>query len=172
MLSLKVSRNIQIKIGNNWIKIIGPLGTVTKKKPKNIKLYFDKNTNDLYLINQNEKQNHFYLSLINNLIWGLDKGFKVKLSIIGIGYKVAIESKKLVFRLGYSHDVIYNIPDDIEISLVPKQKNLTLLIFGNNKQKVSQVAAEIRGIKKPEPYKGKGIRYLDEVVTLKQGKKN
>lgn len=172
MLSLKILKKVDIKVGDNWIKITGPLGSVIKKKPNNLKLYFDKIEHKLYLLNTEDKKNHFYLSLINNLVWGLDKGFKVKLSLIGIGYKASIEANNLILRLGYSHDIIYNIPEDIKISLVPKQKNLTLLIFGNNKQKVNQVAAEIRNLKKPELYKGKGIRYIDEVVTLKQGKKN
>jgi large subunit ribosomal protein L6 len=172
MLFLNIPKEIDIKIGNNWIKIKGPLGSVIKKKPQDIKFYFDKKSFKLYLLNKNEKYKHYYLLLVNKLIWGLYKGFTIKLNLIGIGYKVSIESNKLILKLGYSHDIIYTIPAGIEVSVLPKQKNITLLIFGNNHQKVNQVAAEIRNLKKPEPYKGKGIRYFDEKVTQKQGKRN
>lgn len=172
MLSLNIPKEITIRTGKNWIQIKGPLGSILKKKSDKIKFYFDKDSHKLFLLDKESKNKHFYLSIINKLIWGLYKGFGIKLNLIGIGYKVSVENNQLILKLGYSHDIIYDIPKDITISIVPKQKNLTILIFGNNHQKVKQVAAEIRGLKSPEPYKGKGIRYFDEVVKLKQGKKN
>ena len=172
MIFLNIPKDINIKIGENWIKIKGPLGEIVKKKSRNIKIFFDKESSKLYIFNDKKNNINFYLLLINKLIWGLYKGFTCKLVLIGVGYKVSIESNKLVFRLGYSHDVIYTIPEDIKINLVPKQKNITLLIFGNNHQKVKQVASEIRKLREPYSYKGKGIRFFDEVIIQKQGKKN
>lgn len=172
MLFLQIPNEINIKIGKDWINIKGPLGSVLKKKPKEVKLYFDKESNRLYLLNKDFKQKHFYLSLINKMVWGLYKGYTVKLVLIGIGYKASVENNALILKLGYSHDIIYNIPNDIKIELVPKQKDITLLISGNNHQKVKQAAVEIRKFKLPEPYKGKGIRYFNENIKLKQGKKN
>lgn len=171
MLFLNVPKDIDIKIGKNWIKFIGPLGQVIKKKSNKIKLYFSKKDQKLYLLNDNDKNNHFYLSMINNIIWGLFKGFITKLQIIGVGYKAAVEDNKLNLRLGYSHEVVYDIPEDVSITVL-QQKTLTLVIFGNNNQRIKQVAAEIRSLKSPEPYKGKGIRFLNEIVRKKEGKKN
>jgi large subunit ribosomal protein L6 len=170
MLFLNVPKNIDIKIGKNWIKIIGPLGSIIKKKSKNIKIYYNKDENKLYLLNENKK-NDFYLSLINKLIWGLYKGYTVKLQVIGVGYKASLSEDKLILRLGYSHDVIYNIPKDVKVT-ISQQKILTLILFGTNLQRVKQVASEIRSLKSPEPYKGKGIRFFNEIIRQKEGKKN
>ena len=171
MLFLNIPKDIDIKIGKNWIKFIGPFGQVTKKKSNKIKLYFSKSNSRLYLLNDNDKNNHFYLSLINKIIWGLFKGFIAKLEIIGVGYKANIKDNKLHLRLGYSHEIIYDIPKDVTITVL-QQKILTLVIFGNNLQKINQIAAEIRSLKSPEPYKGKGIRFLNEIIRQKEGKKN
>ena len=170
MLFIEIPKNINIQIGENWIKIKGPLGTVVKKKSNEIKLYFSKDEKKLYLLNY-KKKNHFFLSILNNIISGVLKGFIVKLKIIGVGYKAAVEKQQLTLRLGYSNNVVYNIPKNIKITINDK-KELTLIIFGNNIQQVKQVAAEIRNLKKPEFYKGKGIRYFNEVINLKEGKKN
>lgn len=173
MIYINVPKNISINIGLNWIKIQGPLGTEIKKKSKKVKLYYSKTENRIYFLfnKTDDKKKHFYLSLINNIIIGLSKGYLIKLNIIGVGYKVSIKDNKLVLRLGYSHDVIYNIPKDINIK-ISQQKQPVLIIHGNNISKVTQVAAEIRSLKVPEPYKGKGIRYFNEIIKQKEGKKN
>jgi large subunit ribosomal protein L6 len=93
------------------------------------------------------------------------------MNIIGVGYKVFLENTKLIFKIGFSHNIIYNIPHDITIK-ISSQKLLTLIIFGNDLQKVNQVAAEIRALKPAEPYKGKGIKYMHEIVRRKEGKKS
>lgn len=171
MLFLNIPKNIDIKLGLNWIKISGPLGSVVKKKSDKIKFYFDKNNYKLYILNKNDKKNHFYLSVINNIVFGLSKGFLIKLSIIGVGYKANVKDNLLTLRLGYSHNTEYKIPNNVKIT-IPEQKQSTLVIFGTNLQKVKQVAADIRNLKSPEPYKGKGIRYFNEIVKQKEGKKN
>lgn len=170
MLFLDIPKDIDIKIGKNWIKIIGPLGFMIKKKSTNLKLYFSKKQLKLYLL-RDSKKNHFYLSIINKLVWGLYKGYTVKLQIIGVGYKASISEDKLVMRLGFSHDVIYKIPKNIKIT-ISQHKILTLNIFGTNYQQIRQVASEIRFLKLPEPYKSKGIRFFGEKIKLKEGKKN
>jgi len=108
---------------------------------------------------------------LNKLIWGLYKGYTAKLQIIGVGYKASINGNDLTMRLGFSHDVLYKIPDNIKIS-ISQQKVLTLNIFGTNYQQIKQVASEIKRLKSPEPYKGKGIRFFGETILLKEGKKN
>ncbi|MGH6716869.1 MAG: 50S ribosomal protein L6, partial [Bradyrhizobium sp.] len=105
---------------------------------------------------------------IANLIAGVTKGFEKKLEITGVGYRAAMQGKNLQLALGYSHDVVYPIPEGISIS-VPKPTEIT--ITGNDLQRVGQVAAEIRGFRPPEPYKGKGVKYVDEFIFRKEGKK-
>ncbi len=105
---------------------------------------------------------------IANLIEGVTKGFEKKLEITGVGYRAALQGKNLQLALGYSHDVVYPIPEGIQIA-VPKPTEIT--ISGNDPQRVGQVAAEIRGYRPPEPYKGKGVKYADEFIFRKEGKK-
>jgi len=105
---------------------------------------------------------------IANLVEGVTKGFEKKLEITGVGYRAALQGKKLQLALGYSHDVLYDIPEGITIT-VPKPTEIN--IAGIDSQKVGQVAAEIRDYRPPEPYKGKGVRYADEFIFRKEGKK-
>jgi large subunit ribosomal protein L6 len=105
---------------------------------------------------------------INNMVKGVSEGYKKVLDITGVGFKAAAQGKKLTLNLGFSHDVIYAVPEGIEVKTpAPTQ----IEISGANRQRVGQVAAEIRGYKRPEPYKGKGIRYSDETILRKEGKK-
>ena len=105
---------------------------------------------------------------VANLVEGVTKGFEKKLEITGVGYRAALQGKSLQLALGYSHDVVYAIPEGIAIT-VPKPTEI--VIAGNDSQRVGQVAAEIRGYRPPEPYKGKGVRYADEFIFRKEGKK-
>ncbi|CAO3443142.1 LSU ribosomal protein L6p (L9e) [Azospirillum argentinense] len=107
-------------------------------------------------------------TLINNMVTGVNQGFTINLEINGVGYRAAVQGKELVMQLGYSHDVKYPIPEGITIKC---DKPTAISVSGFDKQKVGQVAAEIRGWKKPEPYKGKGIKYDTETIIRKEGKK-
>ena len=105
---------------------------------------------------------------VANLVEGVTKGFERKLEITGVGYRAALQGKNLQLALGYSHDVLYPIPEGITI-VTPKPTEIT--ISGTDKQRVGQVAAEIRGYRPPEPYKGKGVKYAGEYIFRKEGKK-
>ncbi|MBI2588658.1 50S ribosomal protein L6 [Candidatus Saccharibacteria bacterium] len=105
-------------------------------------------------------------SLISNMIEGVSKGFTKKLEINGVGYRVQQTGSDLKFNLGFSHDVTYKVPEGIQVSV---EQNI-ISVSGASKQQVGQVAAEIRALKKPEPYKGKGIKYVDERIIRKSGK--
>ena len=107
-------------------------------------------------------------SQIDNVVVGVSKGFSMKLEIIGVGYRAAVADNSLVLQLGYSHEVNYPIPKGISIEC---ERPTQILVSGTNKQQVGQVASEIRAFRKPEPYKGKGIRYENEYVMRKEGKK-
>ena len=106
-------------------------------------------------------------ALIQNMVIGLSTGFKKELQIIGVGYKAQVQGSKLVLNLGYSHTIEYQIPKGLTVAM---GENNTIVITGVDKQMVGQAAATIRGYRPPEPYKGKGIRYVDEHVTIKEGK--
>ncbi|MBR1223108.1 50S ribosomal protein L6 [Bradyrhizobium sp. U87765 SZCCT0131] len=105
---------------------------------------------------------------VANLVEGVTKGFEKKLEIVGVGYRAAVQGKNLQLALGYSHDVLYPIPEGIAIT-TPKPTEI--VIVGNDIQRVGQVAAEIRDYRKPEPYKGKGVKYAGEFIFRKEGKK-
>ena len=107
-----------------------------------------------------------YRALFANIIEGLDKGFKKSLEINGVGYRAAVQGKTLNLQLGFSHPIEYTIPEGVEVSV---EKNL-IHISGTDKQTIGQVAAEIRSFRPPEPYKGKGVKYTDEVIVRKAGK--
>lgn len=107
-------------------------------------------------------------TLVNNIVIGVSEGYKKELEIKGVGYRANLQGQDLVMALGFSHDVKYRIPDGIKVEV---EKQVGITITGIDKQQVGQVAAKIRGFKPPEPYKGKGIRYKDEYILRKEGKK-
>jgi large subunit ribosomal protein L6 len=109
-----------------------------------------------------------YRSLISNMVKGVSEGFEKKLELQGVGYRVETQGKKINLTLGFSHPVVYEIPDGIEVQTPSRTE---IVISGIDKQKVGQVAAEIRAIRPPEPYKGKGVRYQGEQISLKETKK-
>ena len=109
-----------------------------------------------------------FRSLINNMIIGVSEGYEKQLELVGVGYRASTQGKNINLTLGFSHPVIYKIPDEIEI-LTPSRTEI--IIRGIDKQKVGQVAAEIRSLRPPEPYKGKGVRYKGEQISLKETKK-
>ena len=107
-------------------------------------------------------------TMVSNLVEGVTKGFEKKLEINGVGYRASIQGKNLVLALGYSHDVIYPIPEGIQIATA---KPTEITVTGVDRQRVGQVAAEIRDFRRPEPYKGKGVKYAGEFIFRKEGKK-
>src|SRR6185503_16772547 len=106
-------------------------------------------------------------ALAQNAITGVTQGFTRELDIVGVGYKAAVEGKKVVFALGYSHPVVYEVPEGIKVAV---EKLTHIVVSGTDRQRVGQVAAEIKALRKPDPYKQKGIRYVGEVLKKKAGK--
>ena len=110
-------------------------------------------------------------ALINNAVIGASEGFTKKMEVKGVGYRAAVQGSILKLSLGFSHDIDYPIPSDIKIAIEGDRGQTIIAVSGANKQRVGQIASEIRGYRPPEPYKGKGVRYLDEVIIRKEGKK-
>jgi len=166
---IPIPDNVNVEIKGNSITVKGPKGVLTWEfHPLMDVKIIDKN-----IIIQRPNDEKFYKSLhgttrqiINNMIIGVTQGYRKVLLVEGMGYKVGMEGKKLVLNVGYSHPVHYIPPEDINL----KVEGNKIIVEGIDKQKVGEVAACIRKIKEPDPYKGKGIRYEDERIKLKPGK--
>ena len=168
---ITVPAGVEISIAdNNVVTVKGAKGTLTQQFSTNMAIALENGVvtvsrpNDL---KENRALHGLTRTLINNMIVGVTEGFKKELDVNGVGYRVAKEGNKLVMNLGFSHQVIMEEKDGIAIEVPGPNK---IIISGADKQKVGQFAAEVREKRPPEPYKGKGIKYVDEVIRRKAGK--
>lgn len=169
---IPVIDSVTVDIKDQEISVKGPKGTLSLTFPECIEVVFD---SDAKMINvstdvSDKKKNALFgltRSLIYNNICGVSEGWVKKLEIRGVGYRANIQGKALNLTLGFSHPVKYDFPEGIDIKV---DENTKITVSGADKQLVGQVAADIRAYRKPEPYKGKGVRYIDEVVIQKEGK--
>ena len=157
--------DIKVSLANNVLSFEGKLGKSTSTLPEGIKV--DLKDKLLHFTGENKAMLGTVYANVKNEIIGNTKGFEKKLELVGTGYKANLSGKTLVLALGYSHDINFQIPDGISIKV---EKNL-VTVSGTSKQLVGQVAAEIKSFRKPEPYKGKGVRYEGEKIYRKEGKK-
>ncbi|WP_434329398.1 50S ribosomal protein L6 [Mycoplasma capricolum subsp. capricolum] len=168
---LQIPNGVEVKIAeNNLVTITGSKGTLSKQFSPLIKIEVEENKLITKRLNEQKhtKQLHGTTnSLLQGMLTGVSEGFKKELQITGVGYKAAVNGPKLNLSLGYSHPVEFEIPDGVVIQAV---KPTELAITGIDKQLVGQVAANIRAYRKPEPYKGKGIKYKNETIIRKEGK--
>jgi len=170
--SISFSDKVEIQIEKEKIIIKGPKGELQQNLPDFVKVEKKDNQLNVFVDKPEEKKQRScwgtFNVLISNMIQGVTEGFEKKLELIGVGYRAEIQENKLILRVGFSHIVEFLIPKDLEISV---DQNTKISIKGIDKQLVGETAAQIRKIRKPEPYKGKGIRYAGEVVRRKSGKK-
>ncbi|NLM61418.1 MAG: 50S ribosomal protein L6 [Clostridiales bacterium] len=166
-----VPAGVQVTLGeNNTVTVKGPKGTLTQSFHPAIKI--ELNGDRINVTRPNDEKENRALhgltrTLINNMVVGVTEGYKKELHIEGVGYRAQKQGKQLVLNLGYSHQVIFEENSDISIEVPAPNR---IVVSGPDKQKVGQMAAEIRMKRPPEPYKGKGIRYVGEVVRRKEGK--
>jgi large subunit ribosomal protein L6 len=168
---VSVPSGVTAAVNGQEVKVKGPKGELKHVLVDDIIAKLDKG--DIEISMREDTQNARAMwgmsrTLVANLIAGVTQGFTKKLDITGVGYRAAVQGQNLQLQLGYSHDVIYPIPQGIQI-VCPRP--VEIVITGIDKQKVGQVAAEIRRFRPPEPYKGKGIRYAGEFILRKEGKK-
>ena len=168
---IEVPENVEVNLSPKEIKLVGPKGELATPifEGAEIKL----NDNQISVLKKDDSEDFsqnwgLQRTLIFNSIMGVSEGFVKKLEINGVGYRAQMKGKNLQLSLGFSHDINYEPPEDIKIE-APTQNEI--LISGIDKQKVGQVAAEIRAYRPPEPYKGKGVKYEDEYIYRKEGKK-
>lgn len=167
---IHLNAKIDINIQNNKITIKGPKGELTYLLSPEIRIEHTKKILKLYKNNENQIAQQLHglsRTIINNMVIGVSQGFSKKLKIQGIGYRAQIDKNNLILNIGYSHPVFIELPPGINIK-VDNQTNIE--VNGINKESVGQVAAKIRSIRPPEPYKGKGIRYEHEIIRKKVGK--
>jgi large subunit ribosomal protein L6 len=168
---VEIPSTVKVELKSDYFKASGKLGNLEMKLTPFVKV--EQNGNSI-VVNptSDEKMSRAMWGttrrLIANLVQGVSVGFTKELELVGVGYKAALSGKKLVLNLGYSHEINYPVPEGIEIKC---PKPTSVVIFGACKQLVGKVASEIRSYRKPEPYKGKGVKYAGEQILRKEGKK-
>jgi large subunit ribosomal protein L6 len=166
-----IPSGVTASVEGQTVKMKGPKGALEFVLPKEVAAKMDKASIQIDPRDESKRARSMWgtsRTLVANLVTGVTKGFEKKLEITGVGYRAAVQGKNLQIALGYSHDVVFPIPAGITIA-TPKPTEV--VVTGIDRQKVGQVAAEIRGFRPPEPYKGKGVKYAGEYIFRKEGKK-
>ena len=166
---IEVPAGVTITVGETEITVAGPKGSLSVPVQKNTKTTLEGNVLTVTRSDDEPESRAWHglqRALLNNAVLGVTKGFEKKLEVNGVGFRLQGGGKNIEMALGFSHPVKYTVPDGVDL----KVDKMTIIVSGIDKQQVGQVAAEIRALKKPEPYKGKGIKYADEVILRKAGK--
>ena len=169
-LPITLKEGVQAKLENDFIVVKGPKGELSLSENKLVKIEIKENEIKLSVKKPEDKNQKslwgLYRGLVNNLVLGVTEGFEKKLEVNGVGFRISASGNTLNMNLGFSHPVVFNLPEGISATV----EGNVITISGIDKQLVGQVAAEVRAIKPPEPYKGKGIKYIDEIILRKEGK--
>jgi large subunit ribosomal protein L6 len=166
-----VPKGAEINITDTAISVKGPLGTLTQTLHNAVKVMQENGQVTFAAVNETREANAMsgtMRALVNNMVVGVTKGFEKRLALVGVGYRAQAQGDRLNLTLGFSHPVVHQMPAGVKCE-TPTQTEI--LIKGVDRQKVGQTAAEVRAYRKPEPYKGKGVRYVDEKVLIKETKK-
>ncbi|HHV17598.1 MAG TPA: 50S ribosomal protein L6 [Thermoanaerobacterales bacterium] len=169
-MPVKIPQGVEVTVKGNQVKVKGPKGSISREFHKDMAIKAE--NSEIIVERPSEGKNHKALhgltrSLINNMVAGVVEGFEKKLVLEGVGYRAAKQGNKLVLTVGYSHPVEFDPPQGIEFEVPAPNR---IVVKGIDKGMVGQIAANIRAVREPEPYKGKGIRYENEVVRRKEGK--
>ncbi|MDR3169580.1 MAG: 50S ribosomal protein L6 [Candidatus Peribacteria bacterium] len=169
---ITIPTGVEVQINGSTVAVKGTKGNLSRTMPAGVQAKVDGTEITVSVENEGLKNlRGLSRTLIHNMIVGVVEGYEKKLLIIGVGYSAQANGKNVVFSLGYAHKVNFPVPEGIEVKSEQDVKgNTVLTITGINKELVGEVAAKMRQLKKPEPYKGKGIRYFDEFVKIKPGK--
>ena len=170
-IPVTVDKGVDVQVAANEITVKGPLGTLRQSKAENVDVTVA--NGEVSFVASDESREARAMSgtmraLVAGMVQGVSKGFERRLALVGVGYRAQAQGDKLNLSLGFSHPVVHQMPAGVKCE-TPTQTEI--VIKGSDKQKVGQVAAEVRGYKPPEPYKGKGVRYLGEAVIIKETKK-
>ncbi len=166
---IEVPAGVTVTVNDGMVTVTGPKGSLTQKMLKDISLKQEGNEITLERANEAAKAMHGTMNaLLHNMITGVTKGYEKGLEIVGVGYRFQVSGKKLTIQAGYSHPVVLEVPEGLTVE---SPSNTEIVIKGISKEAVGEFAANVRKVRKPEPYKGKGIRYKDEHIRRKEGKK-
>jgi large subunit ribosomal protein L6 len=175
---ITVPKGVTVTVGARELEVKGPKGTLRTPVPEGISFKLDGDQLQAERTSDELAASHgLARALANNAILGVTEGFSKQMDVVGVGYKADVQARKIVFSLGYSHPIEFPLPEGIDVkservptkSSIP-QYQLTLTLTGIDKQRLGQVAAEMHGLRKPDPYKGKGVRYADVQLKLRPGK--
>jgi large subunit ribosomal protein L6 len=170
-MPVSVPQGVDVAIKNDQINVKGALGTLALMQNSLVTISNDAGKLTFAPANDSREANAMsgtMRQLVNNMVTGVTKGFEKKLSLVGVGYKAQAQGAKLNLTVGYSHPVVMDMPAGITVATPTPTE---VVIKGSDRQRVGQIAAEVRAVRPPEPYKGKGIRYSDEKITIKETKK-
>jgi len=170
-LPVPLPKGVEVNIAPDAVSVKGPLGTLTQALTKDVRLKKDGEALVVEAANDSNQANAMsgtIRAILSNMVAGVTKGFERKLTLVGVGYRAQAQGDKLNLTLGFSHPVVHQMPKGIKVE-TPTQTEI--LVKGLDRQLVGQVAATVRAYRPPEPYKGKGVRYADEVIVLKETKK-
>jgi len=175
---IQIPSGVTVNIGTDSLEVKGPKGTLTTPIPSGVSFKQEEGTLTAERASNDQAAFHgLARALANNAIVGVTEGFTKAMDVVGVGYKADVQGKKIMFSLGYSHPIEFPLPDGIEAKTERvntktsiNQYQLTITLTGIDKQKLGQVAAELNGLRKPDAYKGKGVRYADKFYKLKPGK--
>lgn len=173
---ITVPKGVKIDIKDGSIQVTGPKGSLGSPVPEGIRFRIEGQS----LIAERASDDHAAIhglarALVQNAVTGVTEGFTRQLDIVGVGYKAEVQKNRIIFNLGYSHAIEFPIPSGIEVKVERLNKPIqqyqaTITVSGIDRQQVGQIAADMRGLRRPDPYKGKGVRYADEQLKLKPGK--
>lgn len=169
-MPIQVPKGVTVTVSDDLVKVKGPKGELSRKRVGNIEIKQEDGVLQL-VTRDDERQTHCYhglmRTLVNNMVVGVTEGFTRKLKIVGVGYRGEMKGETLVLNVGYSKPKEYNFPKGVSATV---SKDGVIEVTGIDKEELGDIAAQIRRIRKPDSYKGKGIRYIDEVVRIKPGK--
>lgn len=170
-LAITVPQGVEVTLGADVVSVKGALGALKVNQNALVKLESNAGSIKVLPVDDSREANAMSGTMrqaVNNMVQGVSKGFERKLTLIGVGYKAQAQGAKLNLAVGYSHPVVMEMPEGIKVETPTPTE---VLIKGADRQRVGQIAAEVRAVRPPEPYKGKGIRYADETVVIKETKK-
>jgi len=174
-LPVEIPQKVEVSVnGDNLVTVKGPKGSLTQKVDSSIKIEIADGSINVSRSREDKRvkaMHGLYRALLNNMVSGVSKGFKIEQELVGVGYRASSQGQTLDLVLGYAHHIVFEIP--VEIKLVTKQdkgQNPMIILESADKQLLGQVASKIRSLRSPEPYKGKGIKFVNEVLRRKAGK--
>ena len=173
-LPVSVPSGVQVNVQGNTVSVKGPKGTLSQTIADGITLEMEENK--VVVKRSTEQKRHkslhgLYRSLLANMIKGVSQGYKIEQELVGVGYRASNQGQMLDLVLGHSHHVVFELPTEVKVSTKTERgSNPTIILESHDKQLIGQVAAKIRSLRKPEPYKGKGVKYVGEFIRRKAGK--